>query len=1820
MQIVLKVQIIFKAKQVNQVVIQLNKKEHKIQQGMLKVLITLLLISVAIADICKVEDQQYQLPDIENCSYISYFKFVSTSEYISYSSTNGQLNFYNFITLTLIQYQQTIPSAQVIEVVDEQKKLVLVVLSDNTTQVIDMINNSIFIDLGVKNDIHIIPTKRTTQINDVVYILKKQNNMYIFNQLILDNSVNVKQENPLLNFEMNTGSFSYCIKYENFIYALINDSSMSFLIVFKQINNSYQQQIKSQISLLRNPNYIQSLQIENILLISDLQNQQSLLLDLNTFQVLRMINFSYYCLSNDQFMFFWQYQYQATKTPPIYKVSIITIDKSNWQVVSNLDAFSALQQNNLIQLQMALQTQDEIPINEISLFYLKCYSDRTIFNGFFNYKPKFSGLIKPVNLKSTQQNPLTINYSNSNKLLVYSSTEIFIVDADSKSLTDYFQFPSLNITYATQIDNQTLAAGNYDGSIFIFKLLLKDGTNQRYVGSQITVKFHSSPIIQIEVDTKRLTIYSYSQLGHYITCNLKNGKQIAIQSISQLNVDTISVIKYISNFDIVFILGTMKGQTLLQFYDVSLQQLLNSLAQFKQQNYILKSFQLTTCNFVPCILIMFQVQLDAQVYQILLTNNPQISQQTTLKNLYFGSTYIQYYPINLIDSTSFLLEQKRYIYNQLNFIYYFNSKSQSLARYGPIDSTSQSISLNDKMFSVVALSDQYPNILFFLSYFGIVQSYGGCDEKYFNSLSTNLQFNYSYLDPTPIDCSSKIANCSYCFLKTSKNIPFCTLCQDGFVLFTDQSGNQQCVKDCGIGYYVDTRLMWCQQCSPICKQCSVTSQNCTACDNNLYVFNGNCVSFCQEGYYIDKNVCKQCDSSCLFCQRQSDNCTQCAVGYYLNSLNPAKGECIKCDILCQSCTDSPTNCNKCIQGVYLRQQNQCSIQPCPDGYYPDVNLGSCQQCDQNCNQCEKNSTSCTSCKKDFYLFQSKCFSKCFNGTYQSEALNECIACTQKNCMNCSQSTQKCVQIAPCKQNQFYDILSQQCQDCALPCMTCNQSENQCESCIDSFVFVKDLKTCNLRCPSRYYLDSSSNICYQCPEGCQECTSQYTCTSCIQNDSVIYIQVGVQCLSQCPMSFYKSKFQCLPCHSTCLNCSDESNLSCTECGKNLFLYKGQCLKECPNEFIKDYLSHQCVLCDPTSSGSEFSCSNMINFKIIQNNYFTNRLMLLFSQPISSKSANLPDYIVFQFRDIDPQYYKYSLIQNDPQAIELKFEIDQSILQNVLFNQIYQIRVVNSTFLKGTYTNSSIFQNYKTTGSIGVILSNSLNQNIEDYQKKIQIFIYFSLGLLTLFLLIFSQVKILVESIVHLQYLILALLYISPQSPFMYLIVKELFKFNFYGISVIIVEQSNILGQEVKKYYETGDSYIFGTQVSTNQFSSENDFLTSNFIANILRIIEWFAILSVLFILIEIVSTITSLDLLRSKENTFMKGYNTFCKISYIPVLFYSFFQLKYYDDSQFINVVSYFGSLLLVAYLGIEILKKALRNNIIENIVEEFQKFKILLAIILVVFFTNQKKEMLSILFCLDLLDIIISLNRIRGSKESQVKYCTISKVFINGVSMIIYALAISNYFYQDQNNNYINILDTQIGLIYLIFAFLYLINILVLLIFVRAYHKKEKEFIMQFYYSDNYNTKKQREIKQICQDTKVDDLRSNEIKLNFPTTQMLHSTNDINSNEYQKKRIDILEDKIQRISKYFEQKNSNMNNMHFNNELSPILNANQGVDDSPQINIKRRQESVEQVIHFSQSNDQDYNFSKDEIKKSDDTSKSHQNRFQDEQNAVIQNS
>ena len=45
------------------------------------------------------------------------------------------------------------------------------------------------------------------------------------------------------------------------------------------------------------------------------------------------------------------------------------------------------------------------------------------------------------------------------------------------------------------------------------------------------------------------------------------------------------------------------------------------------------------------------------------------------------------------------------------------------------------------------------------------------------------------------------------------------------------------------------------------------STSCTSCVNTLFLFKGECVQICDEGYYknIIENVCELCDSSCLTC-------------------------------------------------------------------------------------------------------------------------------------------------------------------------------------------------------------------------------------------------------------------------------------------------------------------------------------------------------------------------------------------------------------------------------------------------------------------------------------------------------------------------------------------------------------------------------------------------------------------------------------------------------------------------------------------------------------------------------------------------------------------------------------------------------------------------------------------------------------------------------------------------------------------------------------------------------------------------------------------
>ena len=66
----------------------------------------------------------------------------------------------------------------------------------------------------------------------------------------------------------------------------------------------------------------------------------------------------------------------------------------------------------------------------------------------------------------------------------------------------------------------------------------------------------------------------------------------------------------------------------------------------------------------------------------------------------------------------------------------------------------------------------------------------------------------------------------------------------------------------------------------------------------------------------------------------------------------------------------------------------------------------------------------------------------------------------------------------------------------------------------------------------------------------------------------------------PAYFYFIDGKCSKCKSGCLNCSDTDPSVCLACSVGFYLFKSNCLEECPSEF---YPTEQ--LCNPCDNSCE-----------------------------------------------------------------------------------------------------------------------------------------------------------------------------------------------------------------------------------------------------------------------------------------------------------------------------------------------------------------------------------------------------------------------------------------------------------------------------------------------------------------------------------------------------------------------------------------------------------------------------------------------------------
>ena len=432
---------------------------------------------------------------------------------------------------------------------------------------------------------------------------------------------------------------------------------------------------------------------------------------------------------------------------------------------------------------------------------------------------------------------------------------------------------------------------------------------------------------------------------------------------------------------------------------------------------------------------------------------------------------------------------------------------------------------------------------------------------------------------TCTNCTNVISNCASCNVD-SNGVATCLACSQSLVpsialnscescssaisncnqCSVNSSGGVTCIGGCGNGLFVNGALNMCDTCSNIITGCT----NCVANSSNS---NQPVCSACGPGFLLSNGACTPCSSGCVACSDQ-DTCTQCNNGYSLSS-----AACLSTIPNCLNyTTDSDTGvpiCQNCVLGYGLSMTGSCL--PCT--------TSNCVGCSFDVNYLE----TCIECQDTTSIAK--------NGI--------CLSCSSVNATynTCSIVNGGVIPLS-CAGSNF--LLGTLCEDCS---NVVSGGQLGCNSCSVNSAF-----TC-VSCKNTFYLNSS-NVCSQCPSGCDVCSSATVCNTC----SMGYFMNGSSCspcnftnetgcsacgsdgitCSACSSGFYlngSSTPSCAACTSNCLSCNSSG---CSACNNGFYMTAANtCVKSCPtdNSVIANSTSMTCTPCSLITSLSTscVSCS-------------------------------------------------------------------------------------------------------------------------------------------------------------------------------------------------------------------------------------------------------------------------------------------------------------------------------------------------------------------------------------------------------------------------------------------------------------------------------------------------------------------------------------------------------------------------------------------------------------------------------------------------------
>lgn len=339
-------------------------------------------------------------------------------------------------------------------------------------------------------------------------------------------------------------------------------------------------------------------------------------------------------------------------------------------------------------------------------------------------------------------------------------------------------------------------------------------------------------------------------------------------------------------------------------------------------------------------------------------------------------------------------------------------------------------------------------------------------------------------------------------------------------------------------------------------------------------------SECPEGFKYDlNNGCTRCPVTfCAFCPFQY--CERCLKGYTWEDY----WKCSKCeDPNCSTCKAGNTeDCQECISG-YTLHRNQCILcnkteecnlcieenlcVSCNLNFFLNSKELRCVSCyTKNCEDCP-GGVNCLKCQPGFFLNNRKecekvclvefCLecknmnetdlcSACQSGYFLNILENKCEKCLAPNCKQCSNSTKLC---ESCLDNFFLVEDLRTCQPCVTGCKHCSVNNNNCSECSDGFALVEVNKCqpCRIRncakcsnpgmcsaCKKGYFLENPGYQCKPCPNGCEECVGEI-CLTCNARRIMKLSEMSCkECVPNCDENFCNDDGLCLFCKEGILN--------------------------------------------------------------------------------------------------------------------------------------------------------------------------------------------------------------------------------------------------------------------------------------------------------------------------------------------------------------------------------------------------------------------------------------------------------------------------------------------------------------------------------------------------------------------------------------------------------------------------------------------------------------------------------------------------------------